>query len=124
MSDHNLKWFVLAAIFLAVPIAAAPYTLSQAACETVIVITGFAFEAKPPRSLSREFTQSMNAFARPISEVANACEGPRPIVIATDADLAALKEISGLLASKGIMLDPGGPFLQLDDRRAGPPAAN
>jgi hypothetical protein len=124
MFYHSLKWIVLAAIFLAVPIAAAPYALSQDACETVIVITGFVFEAKPPRSLSREFTQSMNAFARPISDVAHACEGPRPIIVTTDADLAALKEISGLLAGKGITLDPAGPFLQLDDRRAGPPAAN
>jgi hypothetical protein len=91
--------------------------MPKADCETIIVVTGFVFEAKPPHSLSREFTQSMNGFARPIGMAADACEGPRQVVVTTDADLAALNEIAGMLAAKGISLDPAGPLIELDDRR-------
>ena len=112
----------LAALTAADPIRAASYSVPAATCETIIVITGFVFEAKPPNSLTREFTQSMNAFARPLGAAADACEGPRQIVINTDADMAALNEIAAMLAAKGIALDPAGPLLEVEDRRPPKPA--
>jgi hypothetical protein len=112
----------LAAITATAPVSASSYSMPRAACETIVAITDFVFEAKPPNGLTRDFTHSLSAFARPIGAAADACEGPRRIEISTDADMAALNEIAAMLAAKGIALDPTGPLLEVEDRRPTKPA--
>jgi hypothetical protein len=99
--------------------------LPETACEDVVVMTNFVFEAKPANSLSKDFTRSVNAFARPMagSVAAGPCEGPRQVVVSTDADYAAFKDLTEALASKGIDLRGGGALIELIDRRASASAA-
>jgi hypothetical protein len=103
-----------------VPAHAGP-KLPEAACEEVVVMTNFVFEAKPPSSLSKDFTRSVNAFARPMagSVGVEPCEGPRQVVLSTDADAAAFKELTEALVKKGVDLrGAGNALIELIDKRA------
>jgi hypothetical protein len=94
--------------------------LPETACEEVVVMTNFVFEAKPPNSLSREFTRSVNAFARPMAGAVEIepCEGPRQVVVLTDADYVAFKDLADALSKKGVDLRAGSAMIELVDKRA------
>lgn len=87
--------------------------LTDANCKAVAIAMGQVFEALPRETLSQPFRQSATGFVK----ATNACAGPYPVEIASDADAKALADVIAMLSARSPAIDLG-PLIEIVDRRS------
>lgn len=96
--------------------AQAPSRLPPNDCKAVAVLMGQVFEALPPQTLSQPFRATTTAFVRSRA----GCRVPHRVEIASDADAAALRDLSAQLAALASPVDLAAAW-QIVDLRLPPP---